>query len=398
MLYLFDGFPLQSLGISAAVALTSLLSVQAVRNATLQRLSLVWLAIPVGLALAQASAWVLFLASTKGADSPLALGLVATVVALIPLVYWLPGMLLALLLTGLGAWLMVPPPVPLWLGAVMLPTVGLALLFQRQLLEQRRFESLERDSSGKLDELRSEYRDIQERLRYEQECLASCRRDLAGVRELADQAGQAKTEFLATISHEIRTPLNGILPILDMLQSTSLDDEQQRYVRAASSSSRHLLRIINDLLDFARAESGKLQLESIEVDLKELAQSVLDLMEGSAERKGLSLRLRWDERLPRIVRADPIRLRQILANLLSNAIKFTEHGGVELLLEQVDSGRRELTIRFSVADTGIGLSREEVRNLFSSFTQADASTTRKHGGTGLGLAICRRLVELMGGR
>ncbi len=306
-------------------------------------------------------------------------------------------MLLALLLTGLGAWLMVPPPVPLWLGAVMLPTVGLALLFQRQLLEQRRFESLERDSSGKLDELRSEYRDIQERLRYEQERLASCRRDLAGVRELADQAGQAKTEFLATISHEIRTPLNGILPILDMLQSTSLDDEQQRYVRAASSSSRHLLRIINDLLDFARAESGKLQLESIEVDLKELVQSVLDLMEGSAERKGLSLRLRWDERLPRIVRADPIRLRQILANLLSNAIKFTEHGGVELLLEQVDSGRRELTIRFSVADTGIGLSREEVRNLFSSFTQADASTTRKHGGTGLGLAICRRLVELMGG-
>lgn len=392
--------PVQLLGTSIVAALLMIFTRWGVRRTFISRRQQShWRVILFGLCLVQAGVWAMFLVS----DAEIhvlesALGVVGVIVALMPLLYWFFGLLLAVTLGLLWSLLVVPSPAQLWLGVGLVLVMIFGVLFRRLLGERYRSEVREWECRKEMEGAKSESLDMGERLRYEQERLASCNRDLAEVRELADAAGRAKTEFLATISHEIRTPLNGILPTLEMLQETQLDADQQRYVRAATSSSRHLLRIINDLLDFARAESGKLQLESIELNLEELAASVLDLMRGSAERKGLSLQMKSDGKLPRIVRGDPIRLRQVFANLLSNAIKFTEQGRVELSTELIHPGRREVVIRFNVTDTGVGLSREEAKNLFNSFTQADASTTRKHGGTGLGLAICRRLVELMGGK
>ena len=400
ILFYFGHFPLVALGMSVVAAGMTGLACWFIRRAPSPgRRSWSWIGLLWGLCLLQAGAWLYDLAALEAVPGPaMAMGVTGVAVALLPLVYWPTALLLSLLLAAGLAWFLLSPSLAWALagrGALELVFAAAFAALQRR---RRRLAALDREKARVIAELHAESMDARERLRYEQERHSACREELAAVRDLAEQADRAKTEFLATISHEIRTPLNGILPTLEMLQGTALNEEQRRYVRAASSSSRHLLRIIDDLLDFARAESGKLQLESIELDLRELVQSVLDLMQGSADRKGLSLELRWDERLPRIVRGDPIRLRQILANLLSNAIKFTEHGGVRILVEQLDPGRREVAIRFSVIDSGIGLSRDEARNLFSSFTQADASTTRKHGGTGLGLAICRRLVELMGGQ
>ncbi len=183
-----------------------------------------------------------------------------------------------------------------------------------------------------------------------------------------------------------------------MLKESKLDAEQKQLVQTAVISSRHLLRIINDILDFAKVESGKLELESVEFNLRELVYSITDLMSRTAEQRGLKLGVNIAEDVPLNLRGDPIRLRQVLTNLLSNAIKFTDRGGIRVDVERRRSTRREVELLFSVADTGVGIPPEIARRLFQSFTQADASTTRKHGGTGLGLAICKRLVELMGGR
>ena len=230
----------------------------------------------------------------------------------------------------------------------------------------------------------------QQRTTYEQE--------LRAVREKVEAANRAKTEFLATMSHEIRTPLNGIMPILEILKESRLDAEQKGLVKTAVASSHHLLRIINDILDFAKVESGKLELESVEFNLRDLVSSITDLMGRAAQQRGLKLSVAIGDDVPLQVRGDPIRLRQVLTNLLSNAIKFTERGGIRVEVERRRSTRREVELLFSVSDTGVGIAPEIARRLFQSFTQADASTTRKHGGTGLGLAICKRLVELMGGR
>ena len=222
-------------------------------------------------------------------------------------------------------------------------------------------------------------------------------RELTLAHDAAESAIRAKTEFLATMSHEIRTPLNGILPILELLLDTPLSTDQREYVDTAHKSSRHLLRLINDVLDFAKVEAGKLELEYIEIELDELIESVTNLMRRTAERKGLELQVSIDPEAPDAVRGDPIRLRQVLTNLVSNAVKFTESGSVRVEIKQLRVGRKEVNLRFSVIDSGVGMSAGTAKRLFQSFTQADASTTRKHGGTGLGLVICKRLVELMGG-
>ncbi len=340
------------------------------------------------------------LATGQGAAEPLLMGVqtFAIVMALLPSLYWLPGLLLQCALLGI---LLLPGLDVLmqwWLGLSGLLLIIFSLLLSRLLAQNAGQYRAASRQSALLEEWESRCLDMEERLLFERETLRNCKKELADVHDLAGDGSRIKSEFLATISHEIRTPLNGILPILEMLQGTSLNEEQRRFVRAASNSSRHLLRIINDLLDFARAESGKLRLESIELELEETAQSVLDLMAGGAERKQLQLKLHIAKDVTCRVQGDPLRLRQVLANLVSNAIKFTEQGEIEVSIEQTGATGREVEIRFSVTDTGIGLSPTEVRGLFSSFSQADASTTRKFGGTGLGLAICRRLVELMDGR
>ncbi|MGD2116866.1 MAG: ATP-binding protein [Chromatiales bacterium] len=214
----------------------------------------------------------------------------------------------------------------------------------------------------------------------------------------AEAANYSKTEFLATISHEIRTPLNGILPILEMLNSTSLNREQAQLVNTAFHSSRQLLRIINDILDFSKAEVGKLEIESIELNLHDLIYSIASLMEKAADARNIELKVNIAPDVPMQVRGDSLRLRQILTNLLSNALKFTDKGYIALEVSRRGERVKEVDLMFTVRDTGIGMSEKTSSRLFRSFTQADASTTRKHGGTGLGLVICKRLVELMGGK
>lgn len=222
-------------------------------------------------------------------------------------------------------------------------------------------------------------------------------KSLRQANRIAEAANYSKTEFMATIGHEIRTPLNGILPTLEMLEATDLSQEQKQLVHTAAHSSRHLLRIINDVLDFSKAEVGRLELESIELDLHELVYSVTDLMKQAAANKGLLLKVNILSNVPQFVRGDALRLKQVITNLLSNALKFTDRGEISLEVSLQHEHVREVEVLFSVKDTGIGMSESTRSKLFRSFTQADASTTRVHGGTGLGLAICKRLVELMGG-
>ena len=222
--------------------------------------------------------------------------------------------------------------------------------------------------------------------------------ELQAAKVQAEAASMAKGEFLATMSHEIRTPLNGILPILDILRGTQLDSDQQDYLNTAYQSSKHLLSIIDDILDYSKIEAGKLELETVGINLRKLIESVERLMRGSAESKGLKFSAEIDPSVRIAVRGDPVRLRQILTNLVSNAIKFTRKGQVKVTVQQRGSTRTHNELLFTVRDTGIGMTPVQSKKLFQAFSQADASTTRLHGGTGLGLVICKRLVDLMEGK
>lgn len=264
-------------------------------------------------------------------------------------------------------------------------------------LQNRQLKKLIEQLSQEHEDLASAYNAQDEAIVAETVLRQSVEESLRTANRIAEGASRSKTEFMATIGHEIRTPLNGIIPILEMLSDTNLDDEQLQMVQTALQSSLHLLRLINDILDFSKAEVGKLEIESIEIDLKALVFSITDLMNQSAEKKGLDLDVSFSSKVPAYLRGDSLRIKQIITNLLSNALKFTDKGKIQLDVKVQKEEFRFVSIQFTVKDTGIGMS-ESVRNkLFTSFTQADASTTRLHGGTGLGLAICKRLVELMGG-
>lgn len=220
---------------------------------------------------------------------------------------------------------------------------------------------------------------------------------LRRAKETADAANKAKSDFLAVISHEIRTPMTGIMGMIRLILDSPINKEQKEYAETIQYAGEGMITLLNDILDFSKAEEGKMTIESLNFDLAKLLESIILLMSGRAGEKKIGLTLDVADGTPTMVKGDPTRVRQILLNLVTNAIKFTEKGGVTINVSLREESASRYRIYFGVRDTGMGISEEAQKKLFSPYAQADSSIARNFGGTGLGLAICKRLTEAMGG-
>jgi signal transduction histidine kinase/DNA-binding response OmpR family regulator len=228
--------------------------------------------------------------------------------------------------------------------------------------------------------------------------LRNHQRELLEAQIKAEEKGRRKNDFFASMSHEIRTPINGISGMIELLKMTDLDNEQSEFINAMNTSTQTLLLLINDILDFSKLESDKLSLESAPLCIDEMFDNLFDILYQSAQKRGFEFMMRMSPDIPQHLLGDQNRLQQILLNLLSNAFKFTESGHVLLDVSVISSGNSETSIRFSVTDTGKGISAEKLNVIFDQYTQEEDSTTRNYGGSGLGLAICKRLINQMGGQ
>lgn len=256
---------------------------------------------------------------------------------------------------------------------------------------------LEQGFNEMAGELQSAYSNMQDRIEERTRDLARLKEEAERAKANAELANQAKSQFLAHVSHEIRTPLNGLIGFLGLMKKTHVDEVQQDYLDICDASSQTLLTIINDILDLSKIEAGKLSIECLAFDLGYLIEQCILFYTPSAQGKGVRLILEIDRDMPVKLMGDPSRIRQVLANLLGNAIKFTHSGAVTVTVKHLDGGDGSVHLEISVADTGIGMTDEQMGQLFQPFSQGDASITRRYGGTGLGLAISRRLVEMMNG-